>query len=174
MARKEGPGGRLVRTGARNPRREMRRLHVHDAGRPRSTQAFRRSTAEQSPEQTDVRARRRLERVFGLRQVYRCSDVSTKVPADGDAAAARTISPFTEGRAARTRATSEARPRRTSSCTFVSSRPSATGGSPHALASASRDSTTRKGDSKSTAVPMRAASGPVSYTHLTLPTNREV
>src|ERR1019366_5186983 len=75
----------------------------------------------------------------------------------GDAAAAIAISPLTEGRAARACAISEACPRRTSSWSFVSSRPRTTGGSPHALASASSDSAIRKGDSKSTVVPGRVA-----------------
>src|SRR5512141_1757633 len=81
----------------------------------------------------------------------------TPPPSGGDSATASTISPLTAGRAVRIRATSEARPRRTSSWSFVSSRPRTTGRSPQAFARASRESAIRKGDSKSTVVPFREA-----------------
>ena len=70
-------------------------------------------------------------------------DQVVPLEAGAEGAAARTNSPLIPGRFSRSAATSEARPRRSSSCIFVSSRPTTTSGSPHAAASALSDSTIR-------------------------------
>ena len=72
-------------------------------------------------------------------------------------------SPFMPGRASRIAATSEARPRRISSCTFVSSRPTATAGRPRrprAPSATGRPGTaTRRGPASRAARPPRRTSG---------------